>query len=255
MATEPDQSVVVIRSIYKAPDTLLPNTPSYVFPVPADRNTWYSSHKTTENTRMCRDCKTEPVERYKRFCTACDLKRNPERRCKGCDAVLVKVKRNKKNKSKKPSRNFCVACGLKHKETQEKTHREKRAKQTTLERIKTQVAWAQEKLLTTPLLSCKLASRFQGLRLPHLDQPKFNPDCLDCKGTGTNPEFPDDPCFCVRMTAPANRCRTCLQKFIDVQTVYLNNLMAEEKPEDVEATFNAMFPPETANAHAHAATA
>jgi hypothetical protein len=225
LAMEPNPDVVVIRSIYKAPDTLLPTSPSYVFPKPSDRNTWYSSHKTAQTIRLCHGCKTEPVtKRYGRFCDACEATRNPERLCKGCGTPLVKAKRKRKTKST-ATRNFCEPCGLKHKETQEKTHREKRAKQTTVERIQTQIAWAQEKLLTTPLLSCKLASRFQGLRLPHI-------------------------------TNEATRCRTCLQKFIDVQTVYLNNLMAEDAAEEAAAddAFNALFT-ENDHAHAHAATA
>lgn len=247
-------SDVVIRSIYKAPDTLIPSKPSYVFENSKDRNEWYSSHKTTTTERKCLDCKTGEVERYKRFCKACALIRNPERRCKGCDAVMVKPKKTRSKTAKAPSRRrYCEACGTKRKETQEKSHREKRAKQNTVDRIKTQVAWAQEKILTTPLLSCKLASRFQGLRLPHLDQPVYNPSCPVCEGTGHDTER-NDVCGCLVLQAPGNRCRMCLQKFIDVQTVYLNNLMAESV-EDVDETFTPLFVPEPENALSHAATA
>ena len=88
---------------------------------------------------------------------------------------------------------YCDECQLVHKKAQEKIHRERRAKRKTIKRLKEQLKWAKRVLKTTSLSTCNFARVYQGARLPHAQ-----------KG--------------------AIRCRFCLQKFIDVQTGYLNTL-------------------------------
>lgn len=69
------QPDVVVRSVYKAPDKPIRKKPSYVFETAADRNKWYSSHKTAQKERLCHKCKKNEVERYKRLCTKCEALR------------------------------------------------------------------------------------------------------------------------------------------------------------------------------------
>ena len=189
---------IVVRSVYKSPEDPIRQKPSFVFESADDRNKWYSSHKTTQGTgRLCHVCSKNRVERYKRICKKCRGKREvaAAKSCIVCKTPLAAPCR----------RRYCDTCSAKRKESQEKFHREKRAKQTTIDRIREQIGWAESKLLTTTLKSCKLSSRFQGLRVPHFaeDSNGFN----------------------------KNRCRYCLQKFIDVQAVYLANLLAGEQDE------------------------
>jgi hypothetical protein len=189
IAAEPG---VVIRSAYKINTPVQSSKPSYVFETSAARTTWYSNHKSNQKQRLCHECKSNEVERYKRICKECLNKRNllAEKTCPSCGETF----------STRGS--YCDTCSVKRKELQEKAGREKRATQTSTERIRTQIAWAQDQLKTTTLSSCKFADRFQGLRLPH--------------------------------TTNKNKCQSCLQKFIDVQTVYLASLLAEEVTREAE---------------------
>jgi len=182
------QPDVVVRSVYKAPDKPIRKKPSYVFETAADRNKWYSSHKTAQKERLCHKCKKNEVERYKRLCTKCEALRESaaKKTCVECAATIPASSR----------RRYCDACATKRKESQEKFHREKRAKQHTIDRIEEQVAWAKSKLPTTVTEFCKLSSRYQGLRTPHVSDGGI-------------------------------RCRACLLKFIEIQTIYLENLKAE----------------------------
>jgi len=212
---EPGRSVV-IRSAYKAPSKAIRPEPSFVFVDADSRNKWYSSHKTAAKERLCHECNAEPVEHYKRIGKKCREKRDADsmKPCIACPTLIPTASRKR----------YCPACSAKRKDSQEKNHREKRAKLNTRDRINTQVEWAKEALKTTTLLSCKLASRFQGLRVPNL----------------TNED---------------TRCRTCLQKFIDVQSLYLSNLMVEEQDaQAILASFNQMLN-EGTHVHSHAAGA
>lgn len=211
---EREGKTIVVRSVYKSPEAPIREKPSYVFESAAARNKWYSSHKTTQGVgRLCHVCSKHKVERYKRICKKCRSKRLAAavKSCVLCNTTIAAPSR----------RRYCDACAAKRKESQEKFHREKRAKQTTIDRIREQIAWAEDKLQTTTLKSCKLSSRFQGLRIPHVAE--------DANGFSRN------------------RCRACLQKFIDVQTVYLSNLLAGEQNDSVVANL------ETEHAIGHAA--
>jgi hypothetical protein len=203
---------IVVWSVYKSPEAPIRQKPSFVFESADARNKWYSSHKSAQGVgRLCHVCNKRKVERYKRICKKCRSKS-----CILCKEPIASTSR----------RRYCDACSVKRKEAQEKFHREKRAKQTTLDRIRKQIAWAESKLLTTTLKNCKLSSRFQGLRVPRVveDANGFN----------------------------KNRCRTCLQKFIDVQTVYLANLLAGEQQQE-SVTLNSLMETETEHAIGHAA--
>jgi hypothetical protein len=220
---------VTIRSAYKAPEAPIRDTPSFVFITSASRNKWYSSHKSSNKERKCHECKTGKVEHYKRICAACRTKREEAaaKPCINCKKTIPPSSRKR----------YCDECSTTRKVEQEKFHRDKRAKQNTVERIKEQVAWAEDQLKTVTLPHCKLSSRFQGLRLPHVDV--FVPDAPDAE-TGV-------------WTAPANRCRACLQKFIDVQTVYLANLLTEEQGQTDSEFLASLLLKENDNAHSHAA--
>jgi len=182
----------------------IPDKISYVFVTPEDRNKWYSSHKSEQPDRLYHDCGKNEVGHYKRICDDC-LKKRSVKPCVLC-----------KKDIKIPNRHrYCDECQSKRKETQEKFHRERRAKKNTIVRIRKQLKWAKNLLKTTTLLTCKFAYRYQGLRRPHIER------------------------------GDKDRCRTCLQKFIDVQTIYLTG-------EQDEATFlNSIL--EKENAHSHAA--
>src|ERR1700739_2658076 len=219
------QPGVIVRSVYKAPEKPIRTKPSYVFETSEDRNKWYSSHKTTQKERLCHQCGNKEVERYKRLCKECDAKRVEEskKKCAECSTPIPTSSR----------RRYCDACATKRKEAQEKLHREKRAKLHTIERIEEQIAWAADKLQTSQLdESCRLASRYQGLRIPHNDMLQPDPDCKKCKGSGVvlrkrNGQTTEQDCKCLHVVENERRCRACLRKFIDVQTVYLANIRAE----------------------------
>jgi hypothetical protein len=183
----------------------IPKKISSVFVTPEDRNRWYSSHKSEQKNRLCHDCNKNEVYRYKRICDEC-LKKRSVKPCVLC-----------KKDIKIPNRHrYCDKCQSKRKETQEKFHRERRAKRNTIVRIRKQLRWAKQLLKTTTLPTCKFAYRYQGLRRPHIER------------------------------GDKDRCRACLQKFVDVQTIYLNNLLVGEQQESIL---------EKENAHSHAAGA
>lgn len=187
----------------------IPEKISYVFVSPEERKEWYSTHKTSEPTD--RLCHTCKTNAVDHYKHICDecLKRRGVKPCVLCKGDIQIPNRHR----------YCADCRIKRHETQLKLHREQRAKRTTIARIQKQLKWAKATLKTTSNPLCKFAHRYQGLRLPHV-APRGE-----------------------------NRCRTCLQKFIDVQTVYLNNLLTGEQD---ESTFlNSIM--ENDNAHSHAA--
>lgn len=234
-----EEPKAVIRSAYKTPENIpIRETPSFVFLTGESRTKWYSTHKSSQKERVCHECNKNPVEHYKRICKECREKRGTttEKPCALCGNSIPIPSR----------RRYCDDCASKRKESQEKFHREKRAKQTTIDRIREQVAWAKEALLTTTKQSCKMASRFQGLRVPHMDVLKPKPKCRKCKGTGGE----NHDCKCLHYVANENRCRTCLQKFIDVQNVYLANLIVGE-PDETETILPGLLE----NEYAHSAAA
>lgn len=213
---------VVIRSVYKAPDKPIRSKPSYVFETAADRNKWYSSHKATQKERLCHKCGENEVERYKRLCVKCLTEREDAAK-KTCVECGVEI-------PKSSHRRYCDTCATKRKETQEKSHREKRAKLHTIKRIEEQVTWAQDKLQTTQKEFCPVAPRYQGLRIPHVTTHFVaKPDCKVCSGKGRIVSGGKKKrCKCLKPVDNQNRCRACLQKFIEVQTIYLTNLKAGE---------------------------
>lgn len=206
-----NQDLIVVRSVYKTPDKPIRENPSHIFITSEDRETWYKNHKPAYKERLCHECHTASVKRYKRFCEECEAKRNTGL-CVLCGAIIPAV-------SDGGHRRHCSVCSELRKNKQNKVHRERRAKQTTVERIHEQIAWAKELLKTEERLACNLASKFQGLRRPHM--------------TGES-------------------CRACLQKFIDVQTVYLANLMAEKQ--EVVSFIDELFK-EAQDVNSHAASA
>jgi hypothetical protein len=195
----------------------IPEKISYVFITPEDRNKWYSSHKSEQPDRLCHDCGKNEVDRYKRICDEC-LKKRSVKPCALCKEDIQIPNRHR----------YCDKCHPKRKETQEKFHREHRATRNTIVRIRKQLQWAKNLLKTTTPLTCKFAYRYQGLRRPHIERG----DKKD------------------RFAQRRRRCRTCLQKFIDVQTIYLNNLLAGEQ--QGESVFSTSVL-ENENAHSHAA--
>lgn len=112
---------------------------------------------------------------------------------------------------------YCDECQIKHKETQEKYYRLRRKNRDTIIRTREQLWWASTLLKTTTLTTCKFAHQYQGIRRPHIE---------------------DGGKIC---------CRTCLQKFIDVQTTHLNDLLAKDHLN--EAIVSNM---ENENAYSHA---
>ena len=177
---------VVVRSVYKGVKSPILEKTGFMFESAEARNRWYNNHSAVSiKMRHCHFCKKNKVERYKRMCVECRDKRQ-SKTCKICGVEIS-------------NRVYCSSCLSVRKQQKEKAHRInriKRVKKHTITRIESQISWAHDVLKTTTQEKCRLASRYQGLRIPH--------------------------------KLEGNRCRHCLQKFIEVQTEVLKSLKGEK---------------------------
>ena len=179
----------VLRSIYNAPSRPLAEKPSYVFEYPEALDEWYRAHKDGE-----------PQKRYgvpltPRLCKKCSKNEveHYQRLCEECKKTHkfcadcgVEISTR---------RHFCDTCLSVHETEQENLRRKKRRTRMVLTRLAEQVKTAEELLLTNPRAACVNAAKYQGLRFPHANKEK-------------------------------ETCRMCLEKFIETQKVYRENILS-----------------------------
>lgn len=90
-------------------------------------------------------------------------------------------------------RRFCDDCLANHETKQESERRKKRRDKLVLARLERQLKTAKKMLNNVSRESCVNAAKYQGLRFPHVNGAS---------------------------------CRACLEKFIEVQTIYYENVKA-----------------------------